>query len=184
VELEIYGAYPDKKWGERCSSMSHVSLQGPCEEALETLTQCQALLAPMRFGAGAKGKLIDAATAGTPFLTTSMGIEGMLHSRSILSQWGLPVWGSRLEVEQAWAQAVDQLLNSAEKWMEIRDEGWKQVGQFHLLETFLQSTDQRELLQALEHPRDFPYFPALLEREGMRSLEYFSRWIELKEKSK
>ena len=34
-------------------------------------------LAPIRFGAGLKGKLIDAMKNGTPCVTTSIGAEGM-----------------------------------------------------------------------------------------------------------
>jgi len=34
------------------------------------------LLAPLRFGAGLKGKLLDAAAHGLPMVTTGMGVEG------------------------------------------------------------------------------------------------------------
>ena len=34
-------------------------------------------LAPIRFGAGLKGKLVDAMQNGTPCVTSSMGAEGM-----------------------------------------------------------------------------------------------------------
>ncbi len=36
-------------------------------------------MAPLPFGAGLKGKFIDAMTQGTPNVTTAVGAEGMLH---------------------------------------------------------------------------------------------------------
>src|SRR5690606_31039637 len=38
------------------------------------------LLAPIPFGAGQKGKFIDAMQAGTPIATTSIGAEGMFSN--------------------------------------------------------------------------------------------------------
>jgi len=38
---------------------------------------CRALLAPLRYGAGVKGKIVEAMAHGLPVVTTSIGAEGM-----------------------------------------------------------------------------------------------------------
>jgi hypothetical protein len=43
------------------------------------LRQYRLLLAPLRFGAGIKGKLLDAWAQGTPCVTTPLGAEGCLR---------------------------------------------------------------------------------------------------------
>lgn len=51
-----------------------------CRKTLNSaLRSHRLLLAPLRFGAGSKGKLFDALTNGLPVITTCMGVEGFAH---------------------------------------------------------------------------------------------------------
>lgn len=49
----------------------------PGNTQYETLSNYRALIAPLRFGAGLKGKVADSWSVGTPVITTSIGAEGM-----------------------------------------------------------------------------------------------------------
>lgn len=46
------------------------------------MQQYRVCLAPLRFGAGLKGKIVDSWAHGTPVCTTPMGAEGMFPATS------------------------------------------------------------------------------------------------------
>lgn len=55
------------------------------EEELEKLYgMCRLAVVPLRYGAGVKGKVIEAARYGVPVVTTSVGAEGIQQAESIL----------------------------------------------------------------------------------------------------
>ena len=66
------------------------------------------LLAPLRFGAGLKGKLVEAMQCGTPSVTTSIGAEAM-HGN-------LPWSGSITDSPEVFAQAAIQLYTDKTAW--------------------------------------------------------------------
>lgn len=77
AELHVYGAYPPKKATQLHNEKQGFLVKGWCEDAYQVLQQSRVLLAPLRFGAGLKGKLIDAAQCHLPSVTTSIGAEGL-----------------------------------------------------------------------------------------------------------
>jgi GT2 family glycosyltransferase len=55
------------------------------DEELETLYgQIQLVVVPLRFGAGVKGKVVEALQHGVPIVTTSIGAEGLPEAASVL----------------------------------------------------------------------------------------------------
>jgi len=46
--------------------------------------QCKVSVAPLRYGAGIKGKVVDALYNGMPLVTTSIGAEGLDDARSVM----------------------------------------------------------------------------------------------------
>jgi len=55
---------------------------------LSCMTKARVLLAPLRYGAGIKGKIAEAWARGTPVVTTPIGSEGMWQDWSSLSSLG------------------------------------------------------------------------------------------------
>jgi len=56
-----------------------------CDEELnEYYNNCRLVIAPLRFGAGVKGKIIDALYHGMPIVTTSIGAEGLQEAQDCL----------------------------------------------------------------------------------------------------
>lgn len=56
------------------------------DEKLEELYQeCRLSIAPLRFGAGIKGKIIEAAYYGLPVVTTSIGVEGVHDAEKFIA---------------------------------------------------------------------------------------------------
>ncbi|MDO5416883.1 MAG: glycosyltransferase [Lachnospiraceae bacterium] len=55
------------------------------EEELQRLyDKCRLVVVPLRYGAGVKGKVIEALYHGVPVVTTSVGAEGIARSREIM----------------------------------------------------------------------------------------------------
>src|SRR5690606_12853298 len=77
AQLHIYGAYPTQKVWDLHQEKDGFLIHGKADNALEEISKARILLAPIPFGAGQKGKFIDAIQAGTPIATTSVGAEGM-----------------------------------------------------------------------------------------------------------
>lgn len=77
VHLNIYGAYVP----EEVQNMHHPStgfiVHGRAQDAKDVISKSKCLLAPLFFGAGIKGKILDAIQTATPVVTTSIGAEGM-----------------------------------------------------------------------------------------------------------
>ncbi len=53
-------------------------MHGYAQKAKEVIGSARVLLAPLNFGAGIKGKLVDAMQCSTPSVTTDIGAEGLL----------------------------------------------------------------------------------------------------------
>ncbi|WP_067342778.1 glycosyltransferase family 4 protein, partial [Marinomonas spartinae] len=70
AELHIYGAYPPPKATQLHNAKDGFLVKGWAENAQTVMQQARLCLAPLRFGAGIKGKLVEAMQMGTPSITT------------------------------------------------------------------------------------------------------------------
>jgi|GEM_PF-766458 len=78
LELHVYGAYPASRDMEIHAPREGFFMKGPwAGEVRDLLSRYRVLLAPLRFGAGIKGKILDAWSAGTPVVASDIGAEGM-----------------------------------------------------------------------------------------------------------
>ena len=77
AELHIYGSYVSQKVMELHQPKNRFFIRGKAENAIATMSQYRLLLAPIVFGAGLKGKFVDAVYAGLPSVTSTIGAEGL-----------------------------------------------------------------------------------------------------------
>jgi len=153
-------------------------IKGRAGHAVETLSSSRVCLAPLRFGAGLKGKLLDAMRAGTPSVTTPIGAEGMQGSAS---------WPGAIESDPArFVAAATDLYQNEHSWKAAR----QQIKPL-LSERFDRDLHGPALMERvhtlLEEPADASrdqLTGALLRHHQHRSNEYMSRWIEAKNASK
>jgi len=75
--MHVYGAYPPPKATQLHNPKQKFYVLGWVESAEHVMKNARICLAPLRFGAGLKGKLLDAMQFGTPSITTEIGAEGM-----------------------------------------------------------------------------------------------------------
>lgn len=84
----VVAKYPDIKWhvvGSKAPeevealASKNIIIEGflTDEELAELYNSCRIDIAPLRFGAGVKGKVVEAAYYQTPLVTTSIGAEGL-----------------------------------------------------------------------------------------------------------
>lgn len=86
TELHVYGANANRQQMELTRERDGFRIMGQCADQYATMSRYKVLLAPLRFGAGIKGKIVDAWMTATPVVTTGIGVEGMLGGPT--GQWG------------------------------------------------------------------------------------------------
>lgn len=193
AELHVYGAYPPPK----ATQLHHVKqgflLKGWAKDAQQVMTQARVCLAPLRFGAGIKGKLTEAMYCGTPSVTTSVGTEGMGQvSAQMLAQTGLRWPGCCIEfdvvqqdkIAQQFASAAVELYQNEQQW-----QACQQLGVFWLQQHFNGQTIRATLLQSLQklldnrqHHRACNFIGQMLQHHQFKSTQYMAQWIEAKNK--
>lgn len=176
AELHVYGAYPTEKVFALHKPQEGFYVQGRADSALEVMRQAKVLLAPLRFGAGLKGKFIDAMQCGTPSVTTSIGAEGM----TLESNWA----GFIEDDSEAFANAAIMLHNNEAVWKQSQSNAFKILeARFDTLEHAALLLERIEYVrEQLQTHRLNNFYGAMLRHHSMQSTKYLSRWIEAKNK--
>ena len=91
-------------------------IKGFAEDVNEVMQNAKVCLAPIRFGAGLKGKLVDAMQNGTPCITTEVGAEGMFG--------GFDVNGFIEDTPQEFANKTVQLYQDESLWTDKQQNGF------------------------------------------------------------
>lgn len=189
AELHIYGAYmpPGVKSMHRADQ--GFMIRDRAEDAIQTMQKARVCLAPLRFGAGLKGKLADAMLAGTPAVTTTIGAEGMaIPSLS----WGGRIVGQDIpssprqmeRLATAIASAAIYLYQNRQEWENARQAGLELIRQrFSARQHGPCLIDRISTIHAeLQTHRNRNFIGQMLRHHQHRSTEFLSRWIEEKNK--
>jgi hypothetical protein len=179
AQISIYGAYPSREVMALNDLSSGFLCQGPTPDATRALAGHLVNLAPLRSGAGIKGKIVDGWRAETPAVATPVAAEGLCPE---LEPWGgLIATGAQDFADAAVKLATDPPL--------ARKLG--HVGRVIAHELFDPVRESARLLERIESARarlqarrSRQLLGRILRHETLRSTEYFSRWIELKESAR
>ncbi|MCF8461903.1 MAG: glycosyltransferase family 4 protein [Flavobacteriales bacterium] len=176
ADMHVYGAYTQDKHRQLHSEKEGFLIKGRAENAMEVIGKAIVLLAPLRFGAGLKGKLVEAMQCGTPSVTTSIGAEAM-HGN-------LPWSGIVANAPEAFAQAAVKLYTDKSAWESAQLNGVSIINQIYPKEKLGAEFIQRieEIHSNLESHRQQNFIGSMLMYHTMRSTEFMSRWIEAKNK--
>ena len=172
--LEIYGAYPSQKVFQLHTEKDDFLIKGRAESAREVISNARVVLAPLRFGAGIKGKLLEAMQYGTPSVTTSIGAESMHADLD---------WNGSIEDDpQEFANASVRLYQDEILWKQSQQNGFSIIKQRYLKELFEDEFETRLslLLLNLEPHRHNNFMGQMLLHHTLQSTKYMSRWIEEK----
>ena len=174
AEMHVYGSYSTEKNHQLNDPKSGFLIRGFAESSSGVLAKARICLAPLRFGAGLKGKLLEAMQTGTPSVTTTVGSESM-HGN-------LPWAGSIQDDPLEFAKASVQLYSNQNEWAKAQENGVEIVNtQFSKKDQsadFIQKVN--DLIKDLEAHRQANFIGSMMQYHLLRSTEYMSRWIEAK----
>ncbi|MFD2585624.1 glycosyltransferase [Croceitalea marina] len=168
--LNIYGAYLPQQVTEMNKPSEGFNVHGWAEDLDETMQQAKVNLAPLRFGAGLKGKVIDGMRNGTPTITTAIGAEG------------IPNYTDYYDKPTDFAQKAIETYCNKEAWLLVQKSGFNTIknhfSEEQLIPILFHEIDL--VSQQLEAHRSKNFFGALLMHQTMASTKYMSKWIEEK----
>jgi glycosyltransferase involved in cell wall biosynthesis len=176
ASMQIYGAYPSQKVLQLHNPKERFLVLGRAKNAFEVVSKARVVLAPLRFGAGAKGKLIEAMQCGTPSITTTIGAESMNGDLA----WN----GLIADDPKAIAKAAVDLYQDENLWHQGQQNGMAIVNQRYEKSLF-ESDFIVHLLSvqnSLVQHRNNNFMGAILLHHTTASTKYMSRWIEAKNK--
>ncbi|CAH0334723.1 hypothetical protein FVB9288_00328 [Flavobacterium sp. CECT 9288] len=174
---KIYGAYPSQKVLQLNNTKEGFLILGRAEDAQEVVKQARVVLAPLRFGAGIKGKLLEAMQCGTPSVTTTIGAESM-HG-------DLPWNGFIQDNPELFANQAVSLYQNEKTWLTCQENGFEIIKQRYARTLF--ETEFNEQMQSIQknlvQHRLNNFMGALLQHHTLKSTMYMSKWITEKNKN-
>ncbi|MDO3388664.1 glycosyltransferase family 4 protein [Gilvimarinus sp. SDUM040013] len=174
AQLHIYGAYPPKKATQLTNPKERFLVKGWADDALQVVENAKVLLAPLRFGAGIKGKIVDAMRTSTPSVVTSIAAESMA---------GDCAWpGIVADTKESFVDAAAQIYQNESHWL-LASQACLPL----LCSRYDFAMRSEELmsivcarLQSLERFRRNNFLGGMFQYHSARSTEFMSRWIEVK----
>lgn len=177
-EMHIYGAYAQQKVKQLENKRQKFIVRGRATDLQTVFQNHKILLAPLRFGAGLKGKFIDAMQNGTPSITTPIGAEGISGA--------LPFNGFITENPKDIAQAAVKLYQNEQEWETAQTNGMHLINSRFDKHTFSKLFMEKliDWQKNIKTYRQQYFLGALLMHHRQQSTKYMARWIEAKNKIK
>lgn len=174
AKMLVYGAYPTQKVLELHKPGNNFCIMGRAENAIEVVKNAKVVLAPLRFGAGIKGKLLEAMQCGTPSVTTIIGAESMKGNL----QWN----GFIEDSPSDFAKAAVELYTNKTQWNNCQQNGFEILENRYDKSLFENDFFEKinSLLQTLSQHRNQNFIGAILQHHLLTSNKYMSKWIEEK----
>ena len=174
AKLNIYGAYPPPKATDLHDEKSGFLVKGWVDDAVLAMQSAKVCLAPLRFGAGIKGKLAEAMYCGTPSVTTDIGAESM--------QTNLPWAGVITNQSQTIADAAVSLYQAENIWQAKSELGQKNALLIYQQKVILAELSAKLLAVelALTQHRQSNFIGSMLNHHHHKSTQYMSQWIDVK----
>jgi len=176
AQMLIYGAYTSEKVRNLHNEKDGFIIKGWAKTAEEVFTNAKVCLAPLQFGAGLKGKLVEAMQFGTPSVTTSIGAEGM-HNK-------LPWNGFISDNPEEFSKNAIALYTNKKKWEQAQQNGVNIINNCYNEKKYtkkLFNNIECIIANILAH-RLNNFTGALLMHHSIKSTKYMAKWIEEKNK--
>lgn len=174
ADLLIYGAYLPEHIQRIDNPREGFRVMGWTENAGSVVQKARVVLAPLRFGAGIKGKLIEAMQSGTPSITTSIGAEGM-HD-------GYPWSGFIEDTAGKLAEAAIRLYQDSEQWIKSQENGTDIINGLYGKDDLRSTLDATitKITNNFQNHRNRNFIGAMLMHHSMAGTKYMAKWISIK----
>ncbi|WP_340198637.1 glycosyltransferase family 4 protein [Ascidiimonas sp. W6] len=176
AELHIYGAYCNEAIYVLNNKKEGFIVKGRAKSVQEIMQNARVYLAPLRFGAGIKGKLLDAMDYDLPGITTSIGAESMQGSFD---------WNGAIHDDfDAFATAAINLYQDENLWNKcVKNGRILRQNRFDKFNAFQRLAAAIERITVdLSSQRKKNFTGAMLMHHTLQSSRYLSKYIELKNK--
>jgi len=176
--LSIYGNYAPHHIQEMHNPKEGFLIKGWAPNLKEVYVKAKVCLAPLRFGAGIKGKVIDALRFGTPVVTSTIGAEGILDET---------IATSNTSIEDTTKDFVEKAINL---YTSKSDWGTHQVKGFVISKEKFSSSNfekpfkifiNKRFENIIVH-RQQNFIGEILKQQEFQANKYLSKWIENKNK--
>jgi glycosyltransferase involved in cell wall biosynthesis len=177
AQMHIYSAYAIEKVNQLNNTKEGFFIKGFADDVESVMQHAKVCLAPLRFGAGLKGKLVNAMCNGTPCVMTSIAAEGMFGN--------FEPNGFIADDAEEFANKAIELYTNKIFW------NGKQKHGFHVLngrfDKHLFVSDFIYKITAIQnnlgiHRLD-NFTGQMLKHHTMQSTKFMSKWIEEKNKT-
>ncbi|HEX8268429.1 MAG TPA: glycosyltransferase [Flavobacterium sp.] len=178
AKLLLYGAYTSQMVLQFHNEKKGFIVKGRAEDAADVISRAKVVLAPLRFGAGLKGKLFEAMQNGTPSVTTNIGAEGMAGD--------FPWCGFIADDPIDYVTRAVELYSNKIIWLEAQQRGFQIMEQRFQQEHFQHSFLEKLLTlhNNIDAHRTKNFLGRMLMHHTLASTKYMSMWIESKNKKK
>ena len=176
AQLYIYGNYAPQHILELHNQKQGFYIMGWADSVAHVMQKARVCLAPLRFGAGLKGKLLDAMLYGTPGVTTSIGAEGMCGD--------LLTPGVIADTPESFAELSVALYSDKIKWQQNAQRGVEIIKARYngkaIAKDFMTRLDALKINLKLH--RQSHFVGQILQHHSLQASKYLSKWIEEKNK--
>ncbi len=174
--MHVYGAYMPEALQQLQDEKEGFLIHGRADSAEEIMKTHRVMLAPLRFGAGLKGKLLEAIQYGQPSVCTRIGAEGIGEGE---------VWpGTIADSPRPFARAAVRLYDDPLLWEEAAQKGHNLIS-----EGFSRDKHASALLERLDEVSarykengKKNYIASMLRHQSMNATRFMAKWIEEKNK--
>lgn len=177
AQLHIYGAYCTEKVFQLHNESEGFLIKGRANYLEDAFINSRVCLAPIQFGAGLKGKLINSMEYGTPNITTNSGAEGMKGKLD----WN----GFICDNNKEFAEKAIYLYTNVNSWEEFQTNGVnlinKRYSKYKYEKKILKKINN--ISNSLELHRNNNFIGSMLLYHLLKSTKYMSKWIEEKNKT-
>jgi O-antigen biosynthesis protein len=176
AEVHIYGSYASDKILKLSDKKEGFIIKGFADNVEIVMQNAKVCLAPLRFGAGLKGKLIDTMLNGTPCVMTTIAAEGMFST--------FEPNGFIEDDTKEFARKAIELYTNKIFW------NGKQKNGFHIMnarfDRQLFVSDFMFKINAIQNNLQIHrldnFIGQMLQHHTLQSTKYMSKWIEEKNK--